>query len=320
MKLILTILLFVMVVSCEFGKRKIVIGVLISGEGRLTKLDGFMDGLKNLGLHDVEFVIYNGENSLKSLEEKAIEIVKREKEFSLVAVGGSLEAYYIKKVKDDFRPPIVIMGGTALQVWGFVDNENRPIEGITGVDNLNTELMEKRIEIFKRLFPHIKKALVFCTPNFEASKYATGLTIKAGEKHGLKIYPLMVKDVQDLEYVISHMKEDGFEAIVITPCFYTDNFLISYILHYARFYHIPVVCLSPEHAMKGCAVAYGSSGYDQGYQASYIAYQIIKGRRVEDIPFEKVTKVKLSINESVLKEMGYVLDNSKILLADRVFK
>lgn len=320
MRPVLAILLSLTLVSCWFGERKIVIGVLISGEGRLTKLDGFRDGLKNLGLNNVEFVIYNGENNLKSLEEKAIEIVKREKEFRFVAVGGSLEAYYIKKIKNDFEPPIVIMGGTAIKAWGFVDDENKPIKGVTGVDNLNMELMEKRIEIFKRLFPHVEKAIVFCTPNFEASKLATKLTIKAGEKHGLKIYPLEVRDVQDLEYVISHMKEDGFEAIVMTPCFYTDNFLTSYILHYARFYHIPVVCLSPEHATKGCAVAYGSSGYDQGYQASYIAYQIIKGARVADIPFEKVTKIRLSINESVFREMGYVLDNSKTLLADQVFK
>lgn len=196
------ILFLLFLVSCGDRDKKVVIGVLISGEGRLTKLDGFKDGLKNLGIKNVEFLVYNGENSLKGIEEKAIEIVKDEDKFHIIVAGGSLEAYYLKKIKEDLKVPVVIMGGTAIKTWGFVDEKNRPIRGITGIDNLNTELMEKRVEIFKRFFPDIKKAVVFCTPRFEASKLATRLTIQAGEKHDLKVVPISVSDVRDLEYVI----------------------------------------------------------------------------------------------------------------------
>ena len=44
------ILFLLFLVSCGDRDKKVVIGVLISGEGRLTKLDGFKDGLKNLGI------------------------------------------------------------------------------------------------------------------------------------------------------------------------------------------------------------------------------------------------------------------------------
>ncbi|MEJ5339462.1 MAG: ABC transporter substrate binding protein [Aquificaceae bacterium] len=314
----MAIILLLLLSSCK--EEKVLIGVLISGEGRLQKVEGFKDGLKSLGVKDVELVVYNGGNSLAGIEEKAIEMVEREGDFRLIAAGGSLEAHYLKKAKENLKVPVVILGGTAIKTWGFVDDMYRPVKGITGVDNLNTELMEKRIELFKRLFPNINKALVFCTHRFEASKIATRLTIKAGERYGLKIVPLIVNNVHDLEYVISHMKEDGFEAIIITPCFYTENFLTSYILHYARFYQVPVLCLSPEHTAKGCTVAYGSSNYDQGYQASYIAYQILRGVKVEDIPFEQVHNVKLSINESSLRELGYYPDNKLYTIADQIVK
>lgn len=135
------ILFLLFLVSCGDRDKKVVIGVLISGEGRLTKLDGFKDGLKNLGIKNVEFLVYNGENSLKGIEEKAIEIVKDEDKFHIIVAGGSLEAYYLKKIKEDLKVPVVIMGGTAIKTWGFVDEKNRPIRGITGIDNLNTELM-----------------------------------------------------------------------------------------------------------------------------------------------------------------------------------
>ena len=83
---------------------------------------------------------------------------------------------------------------------------------------------------------------------------------------------------------------------------------------------MPVMCLSPEHAIKGCTIAYGSSNYDQDYQASYIAYRIIKGERVENIPFEKVNKVKLFVNQGALRELGYTLDKNKLALIDQVVK
>ncbi len=320
MRPLLAFLALLLLVSCGGRDGKLVIGVLISGEGRLAKLEGFKDGLKSLGIKEVKFLVYNGENSLKGVEEKAIKMAEDEDKFHLILAGGSLEAYYLKKVKEDWKVPIVIMGGTAIKTWGFIDEKNRPIRGITGIDNLNTELMEKRIELFKRFFPDIKKAIVFCTPRFEASKLATRLTIRAGEKYGLKVVPVAVNDVKDLEYVISHMKEDGFGAIIMTPCFYTENFLTSYILHYARFYQVPVLCLAPEHANKGCTIAYGSSNYDQGYQASYIAYRIIKGEKVENIPFEKVSRIKLFVNESALRELGYALDKNKLALVDQVVR
>ncbi len=294
------------------------LALFISGEGRMSKVEGFKAGLKSLGLNKVEYVLFNGENSLKGVEERAIEIAGREEEFDLIAVGGSLEAYYLKKVKPNLKAPIVIMGGTAIKTWGFTNDFQKPDKNITGVDNLNTELMEKRVEFMKRFFPDIKKAVVFCTPQFEASKVATRLTREAGLKYGINVVPVSVRDVQDLEYVMSHMKEDGFSAVIITPCFYTENFLTSYILHYANFYGIVVVCLSPEQAMKGCAIAYGSSGYDQGYQSAYLAYKILMGERVENVPFQRVSKIKLVVNQRTIRELGYELKEQAIALADQV--
>lgn len=44
--------------------------MLLSGEGGMAKLEGFKDGLKNLGIKDAKFLVYNGENILKGIEKK----------------------------------------------------------------------------------------------------------------------------------------------------------------------------------------------------------------------------------------------------------
>ncbi|HIC97345.1 MAG TPA: ABC transporter substrate-binding protein, partial [Aquificaceae bacterium] len=151
-------------------------------------------------------------------------------------------------------------------------------------------------------------------------KNATKVTIRAGREFGIKVVPVSVRDVKELEYIISHMKEDGFGAIIMTPCFYTENFLTSYILHYANFYQIPVFCHSPGLVKKGCHIAYGTSGYEQGYQASHIAYKILRGTPVEYVPFERAYYPRLAVNESALTELGVEYNRKFLTFVDEVFR
>ena len=312
-------LLFLM--GCRAEKEKEVkIAVFISGEGRMEKVKGFMDGLKDLGLSKVDYVFFEGNNTLSRMRELAQEIAINQEDYDLIAVGGSLEAYMIKEATGRPKTPVVILGGTSIREWGLTKDLAKPSENITGVDNLNAELMEKRVELFKRMFPSVNKVIVFCNPQFEASKNATRITIRAGKRFGVKVVPVNVKDVKELEYIISHMREDGFEAIIITPCFYTENFLTSYILHYANFYQIPVFCHSPGLVKKGCHVAYGTSGYEQGYQASHIAYKILNGTPVEFVPFERAYYPRLAVNESALAEIEVEYNGNFVTYADEVVR
>ena len=41
---------------------------------------------------------------------------------------------------------------------------------------------------------------------------------------------------------------------------------------------------------------------------------------MENIPFEKVNKVKLFVNQGALRELGYTLDKNKLALIDQVVK
>ncbi len=295
------------------------IAIFISGEGRMGKVKGFLDGLKDLGLDRVETTFYEGDNTLTKIRELAQILILEQDRYDLIAVGGSLEAHMIKSA-GDLKTPVLILGGTSILQWKLTRSLAEPSENITGVDNLNAELMEKRVELFRKMFPYIKKVLVFCNPQFEASKNATTITIRAGRKFGLKVVPVNVRDVIELEYIISNMKEDGFEAIIITPCFYTENFLTTYILHYANFYQIPVFCHSPGLVKKGCHVAYGTSGYEQGFQAAHMAYKILNGTPVKFVPFERAYYPRLAVNEKALAELGVDFNREFFTYVDEVVK
>jgi len=286
----------------------------------MSKVKGFEDGLRDLGIKRVKFFYFKGNNTLSRMRELARELAENQESYDLIAVGGSLEAYMVKEASDKLKTPVLILGGTSIREWGLTEDLGKPSKNITGVDNLNAELMEKRVELFSRMFPHIKKVIVFCNPKFEASKNATKITIRAGREFGIKVVPVSVRDVKELEYIISHMKEDGFGAIIMTPCFYTENFLTSYILHYANFYQIPVFCHSPGLVKKGCHIAYGTSGYEQGYQASHIAYKILRGTPVEYVPFERAYYPRLAVNESALTELGVEYNRKFLTFVDEVFR
>ncbi len=286
----------------------------------MPKVKGFLSGLKELGVDNLKVDFYEGNNTLSRMRELARELASLQDRYDLIAVGGSLEAHMIKEAAGRLRTPVVILGGTSIREWKLTKSLSEPSENITGVDNLNAELMAKRVELFTRMFPNIKKVLVFCNPQFEASKNATRITVRAGRRFGIKVVPVSVKDVRELEYIISHMKEDGFGAIIITPCFYTENFLTTYILHYANFYQIPVFCHSPGLVRKGCHVAYGTSGYEQGRQAAHIAYKILNGTPVKFVPFERAYYPRLAVNESALAEIGVTYNREFITYVDEVIR
>ncbi len=317
---LLIIILAVLLTSCGTGEPQYRIAIFISGEGRMSKVKGFLTGLKEIGVDNVKVDFYEGNNTLSRMRELAKELAKVQDRYDLIAVGGSLEAHMVKEAAGKLRTPVVILGGTSIKEWRLTKSLSKPSENITGVDNLNAELMEKRVQLFSKMFPNIKKVLVFCNPQFEASKNATRITVRAGRKFGIKVVPVSVKDVKELEYIISHMKEDGFGAIIITPCFYTENFLTTYILHYANFYQIPVFCHSPGLVRKGCHVAYGTSGYEQGYQAAHIAYKILRGTPVEFVPFERAYYPRLAVNESALAELGITYNREFITYVDEVVR
>ena len=318
MSLLIFIISFLFLVSCS-NEKEYKIAIFISGEGRSEKVRGFLEGLKDLNVN-FTYKIFKGDNTLSSLEKLSKELYIEAKRYDLIAAGGSLEAYFLKKEGVNKKVPIVLLGGTAIKQWGLTKDLSSPTENITGVDNRNAELMEKRVELFKKFFPNINKAILSCTPKFEASKYAAKITIETGKKLGIKIVPVYVKNVKDLEFVISHMKEDGYGAIIMTPCYYTENFLTHYILHYAGFYKVPVFCHSIEFVKKGCPVGYGTSGYQQGYQAAHIAYKVLKGYPVSNVPFERVYYPKLVVNEKSLYEFGIKLTRSQIFFVDEVIK
>lgn len=318
----LPLLLFfaISLTSCELGKEKeYSIAIFISGEGRMSKVRGFLDGLKDLGIDRIKVRYYEGDNTLSRIRELAQILILEQEKYDLIAVGGSLEAHMVRTA-GELRTPVLILGGTSILQWKLTKSLSEPSENITGVDNLNAELMEKRVELFTKMFPDIKKVLVFCNPQFEASKNATTITIRSGKKFGLKVVPVNVRDVIELEYIISNMKEDGFQAIIITPCFYTENFLTTYILHYANFYQIPVFCHSPGLVKKGCHVAYGTSGYEQGYQASHMAYKLLSGTPVKYVPFERAYYPRLAVNQKALAELGVDFNRDFFTYVDEVVR
>ena len=321
MRFLLVFALVLSVLACESSQdREYRIAVFISGEGRMAKVKGFQDGLKDLGIDKVSYEFYEGNNTLGKMGELAQELALRQEDYDLIVVGGSLEAYMVKTASGKLKTPVVILGGTSILQWGLTKGLSKPSENITGVDNLNAELMEKRVELFSKMFPRIRKVLVFCNPQFKASKNATRITIRAGRKFGIKVVPLNVRDVKELEYIISNMRTDGYDAIIITPCFYTENFLTTYILHYANFHQVPVFCHSPGLVKKGCHVAYGTSGYEQGFQAAHIAYKILNGTPVQHVPFERAYYPRLAVNETALTELGVAYNREFFTYVDEVVK
>jgi len=100
---------------------------------------------------------------------------------------------------------------------GLVASLARPGSNVTGLTNLNPELMAKRLELFKSAVPRMTRLALLATPD---TAYLTRLVKEAevaARALKLTVRLVEVKDPAELEPAFATMKSEGAEGVVIMP-------------------------------------------------------------------------------------------------------
>ena len=88
----------------------------------------------------------------------------------------------------------------------------------------------------------------------------------------------------------------------------------------ARQHAVPTIYPAREFAVAGGLLSYGIDFPDVYRQAGLYAGRVLKGERVGDLPVQQPTKFVLAINLNTAKELGIVLPNRLLALADEVIE
>ena len=283
-------------------------------------LRAFREGLRETGYVEgrnvtIEFRWANGQN--ERLSELATDLVRRQ--VSVIAAPGSTPAALAAKAATT-TIPIVFQVGVDPVVAGLVTSLARPEGNVTGVTNINTELVSKRLELLREVVPKATVVALLVNPTSREITESVSKDMQlTAWALGLQLRILEASTDRDFDTVFATLKQLGAGALVIAP----DAFFISRNEQLGALtarHAMPAVTQFREFAVAGGLMSYGGSFTEPTRQVGIYAGRILKGEKPQNLPVQQTTKVELVINLRTAKALGVTVPQSVQNRADEVIE
>jgi putative ABC transport system substrate-binding protein len=298
--------------------RLVKIGALTESWGPTPAIVGLRDGLQELGYRENrDFVlgVRFTQGNVAELPEAARALVQRGVDL-IVASGGDNPAKAAQMATT--RIPIVFMGGSDPVETGLVKSFARPGGNITGIADLELELVPKRMEIFRELIQGLKRVLFV----YDAANAVALSSLKvhrdAAQRLGLTLVERPVRTEDEARSLISAIRKNEVDGI-FSPRSISLN-IPGVILDIAPKRAIPTMFHDAIFVEQAGLASYSSNLYELGRQAARLVDKILKGAKPGDVPVEQPTKFELVINLKAAKALGITIPRSILMRADRVIE
>jgi putative ABC transport system substrate-binding protein len=279
---------------------------------------GLRDGLQELGYREnqdfaigVRFV----QGHLAELPEAARALTRQGVDL-IVTSGGDHSTRAAQQATT--RIPIVFLEATDPVRAGFVKSLARPGGNITGIGNLEFELVPKGLEIFRELIPGLRRVLLVYDGTDDVAVSRLQVHRDAAQRLGLTLIERPVRTEDEARSAISAIRKSEVDGI-FSPRLLSQN-IPGLILEIAPKRGIPSMFETPFYVERTGLASYGADKYALGRQAARLVDKILKGALPADIPVEQATKVELVINLKAAKALGITIPNSMLLRADRLIQ
>jgi putative ABC transport system substrate-binding protein len=293
------------------------IGVIHPGGSQHETIDGFRQGLRELGLSDEKIVLdirdVKGDAAAAEKEAKAFE---KENARLLLALTTQI----ISRVKAATHAiPIVFCIGSDPVTGGLVDNFAKPGGRLTGVHYLVRDLTGKRLEILKELLPKISRVLTFYDPTNRVAAEGTTLAREEAKRLGIKLIERHVRSVEDVKAEAQKLKSGEADAFLFTP----DPMVGSQsqlIIDTAIAKKLPTMFQEHTLVARGALASYGQNYREIGRLSAKYVQQILAGANPKDMKIETVDSVELAVNLQTAKRLGVTIPPQVLARAKRVVK
>ena len=297
--------------------RLVKIGALTDSWGPTPTIVGLRDGLQELGYRENEHFVIGvrfTQGNVAELPEAARALVGRG--VDLIVATGDNAAKAAQMATS--RIPIVFTNGSDPVGAGLVKSFARPSGNITGIVDLEIELVPKRLEIFRELIPGLKRVLlVYDATNADAISRLE-VHRDAAQRLGLKLVERPVRTEDEARSVISTVRKSEVDGI-FSPRLLLLN-IPGLILETAPKRAIATMFDDAFYVERGGLASYAANLYGLGRQAARLVDKILKGARPGDVPVEQPTKFELAINLKAAKALGITIPQSILARADRLIE
>jgi len=270
---------------------------------------GFIAG-RNLVFeyHSVDF-------RLDRMPAVAAELVRRRVS---VLGAGLLAAALAAKAATQTIPIVFVVGADPVD-RGIVPSLARPGGNITGVTNLNNELIAKRLEILHELVPSAALVAFLVNPTGPLTEFEMMVTRAAAGALGLRLRIVNAALPDETEEAFAQVAQSGAGALLISG----DALFLSNrtkLVALASRAGVPAIFAYREVTQAGGLLSYGTDLADPYRIAGTYVGRILKGEKPADLPIQQSTKVELVINVKTAKALGLTIPLTLLGRADEVIE
>jgi putative ABC transport system substrate-binding protein len=298
--------------------RLIKIGALTESWGPTPAIIGLRDGLHELGYReDRDFTIgvRFTEGKAADLPAAARDLVRHRPDVIVTPVSAAASKAAQTATN---QIPIVFIGAGDPVGSGLVQSLARPGGNVTGVADLEADLVPKRMEIFRDLIPGLKRVLVpYDAANADAVAQMAVVRV-AAQRLGLTLLERPVRGEEEARAAISDLRKGDADGIFSLRSL-TSN-IPGFMLEIATRGVMPTMFHVPFFVERGGLASYSPDTYELGKQAARLVDKLVKGTKPADLPVEQPLKFELVLNLKTAKALGLTVPPAVLVRADRIIE
>jgi putative ABC transport system substrate-binding protein len=211
------------------------------------------------------------------------------------------------------RIPIVMNGVSDPVAAGVISSLAHPGGNVTGIADLQVDLIPKRLELLKAAAPKISQVL-FLYGRFGGFQPAREAAIEqeqsaAAQRLAVTLLRLEMSTPKDFEMAAASIVRLSPDALLLSPN--PTNYIVrKELADLAIKQKLPTIGGSREMAVAGILMSYGADYTDQLRKVAGFVDRILRGENAADLPVEQPTKFDLVINLATAKVLGLAIPQS----------
>jgi putative tryptophan/tyrosine transport system substrate-binding protein len=233
----------------------------------------------------------------------------------IMAVGDEA----IVAAKNATRAVPIVMVACDAVTTGFVTSLARPGGNLTGVTCLTSELMQKRMAVFRELLPSLTRIVVLYNPENVSKPDEAARTVALAREQGLDARAIEFRTAEDIERAFAALAADRPDGVAVL----TEQRAIinaKVLTELAREQRLPNMHSFREGVDAGGLISYGPNVREMVSIATGHVAKILRGAKPADLPVEQPTRFELVINLQTAKALGVTIPPSLLARADDVIE
>jgi putative ABC transport system substrate-binding protein len=290
-----------------------------SSDGYAPMLAAFRQGLKEAGYIEGQNVAIEyrwADGHYDRLPDMAADLVRRQ--VSVIAATSTPANTIAKKATSTI--PIVFTTGSDPVEIGLVANLSRPGGNVTGVSQINVEIIPKRLELAHELMPAATAITLLVNPSDPVRDEALSREVQAAAAHlGLQLDILRAGTDTKIEAAFAGFAQLKAGLLVIGgDAFFNSRSKL--LAELSLRYEVPAIYEDYEFVEAGGLMSYSGNIKESYRWAGLYTGRILKGDKPADLPVQRVTKVELIINLKTAKKLGITVPISLLGRADQIIE